>query len=119
MGTYKRLEDLEVYQKLCRLHIEICALSHRWPPEEKFELGSQIRHLYMSLLKGYETQATFDLYRERYHECVRMLNGLEKTLEQYVPETERRWPAAVRETSDVGLLPDSGYPEPLTLTPIS
>jgi four helix bundle protein len=34
---------LEVYQKLCRLHIEICDLSHSWPSEEKYEIGSQIR----------------------------------------------------------------------------
>ena len=37
------VEDLEVYQKLCQLHIEICDLSHTWPSEEKYELGSQIR----------------------------------------------------------------------------
>ena len=39
--TYRRLEDLVVYQKLCQLHIEVCALTHRWPAEEKYELGSQ------------------------------------------------------------------------------
>jgi four helix bundle protein len=43
METYRRLEDLMVYQKRCRLHIEIGELSHRWPAEEKFELGSQAR----------------------------------------------------------------------------
>ena len=43
METYRRFEDLVVYQKLCRLHIEICELSHRWPTEEKYELGSQAR----------------------------------------------------------------------------
>ena len=32
-----------VYQKLCRLHIEVSELTHRWPPEEKHELGSQAR----------------------------------------------------------------------------
>jgi four helix bundle protein len=37
------VEDLEVYQKLCRLHIEICDLSHTWPAEERYEIGSQIR----------------------------------------------------------------------------
>lgn len=147
---YKRLEDLDVYRKLCQLHIEVSTLSHRWPSEEKFELGSQVRrssnsaaaqiaekyddrhvrnkiegvnrsrgeaaetvhHLYMSFLKGYETQATYEAFKERYNECMRMLNGLERTLEQHVPAEERRWPASVRETSDVGLLPDSGYPEP-------
>jgi hypothetical protein len=28
MKSYMDVEDLEVYQKLCRLHIEICDLSH-------------------------------------------------------------------------------------------
>jgi four helix bundle protein len=41
--SFLRVEDLEVYQRLCRLHIEICDLSHEWPGEERYELGSQIR----------------------------------------------------------------------------
>ena len=43
MKSYMDVEDLEVYQKLCRLHIEICDLTHTWPSEEKYEIGSQIR----------------------------------------------------------------------------
>jgi four helix bundle protein len=43
MKSYMDVEDLEVYQKLCRLHIEICDLSHAWPSEERYEIGSQIR----------------------------------------------------------------------------
>ena len=31
MKSYMDVEDLEVSQKLCRLHIEICDLSHAWP----------------------------------------------------------------------------------------
>ena len=42
MKGYLEVEDLEVYQKLCQLHIEICDLSHAWPPEEKYEIGSQV-----------------------------------------------------------------------------
>ena len=30
MKSYLDIGDLEVYQKLCRLHIEICDLSHTW-----------------------------------------------------------------------------------------
>jgi len=41
--TYMDVEDLEVYQKLCKLHIEVCDLSHEWPQEERYELGSQVR----------------------------------------------------------------------------
>ena len=43
MKTYMDVEDLEVYKKLCRLHIEVCDLTHSWPQEEKYELGSQAR----------------------------------------------------------------------------
>ncbi|MBW2607602.1 MAG: four helix bundle protein [Deltaproteobacteria bacterium] len=41
--NYLNVEDLEVYKKLCRLHIEVCDLTHKWPQEEKYELGSQAR----------------------------------------------------------------------------
>ena len=126
---YLEVEDLEVYKKLCRLHIEVCDLTRTWPKEEKCELGSQVRrssnsapaqlaeknddrhvrnkiegvnrgrgeanetihHLFMAKLKGYITEETFRDYRDRYKECIRMLNGLEKTLERKVPERDRRW----------------------------
>ena len=127
--TYLDVEDLQVYQKLCQLHIEICDLSHQWPREEKYELGSQIRrssnsapsqlaeknddrhlrnkiegvnrsrgevgetihHLYMARLKGYMNDEVYRRYRGRYKECIRMLNGLEKSLERHLPENEHRW----------------------------
>lgn len=38
-----RVEDLKVYQKLCLLHLQVCDLSHEWPKEEWYELGSQAR----------------------------------------------------------------------------
>lgn len=129
MKPYLDVEDLEVYKRLCRLHIEICDLSHEWPPEEKYEIGSQIRrssnsspaqlaeknddrhvrnkiegvnrsrgeaaetihHLFMAREKGYITAEIYDFFRTRYKECIRMLNGLEKTLERKLPEGERRW----------------------------
>jgi four helix bundle protein len=43
MEAYRRIEDLVIYQKLCRLDIEIRKLTHRWLAEEKYELGSQTR----------------------------------------------------------------------------
>jgi four helix bundle protein len=52
-----------------------------------------VHHLYIASLKSYLTQEQFDHYRDRYHECVRMLNGLEKTLEQQLPEDQRRFPS--------------------------
>lgn len=156
MPDYKKLEDLIVYQKLCGLHIEIGSLTHRWPSEEKYELGAQARrssnsaaaqiaekyddrhvrnkiegvnrsrgeaaetvhHLYMAHLKGYERQATYEDYRARYQECIRMLNGMERTLEKQLPESDHRWPdRAVREEAGDYCTCPPGFPEPRTLTP--
>jgi four helix bundle protein len=127
--NYMDVEDLEVYKKLCQLHIEVCDLTHTWPQEEKYELGSQARrssnsapaqlaeknddrhvrnkieginrsrgeaaetihHLFMAILKGYLTEKVYLEFKSRYRECIRMLNGLEKTLERKIPERERRW----------------------------
>jgi four helix bundle protein len=151
MESYRRLEDLVVYQKLCRLHIEISELTHRWPAEEKYELGSQARrssnsapaqlaekyddrhirnkieginrsrgeaaetvhHLYIAHLKGSVTVTTCEEYRTRYQECIRMFNGMERTLEKQLPESDRRWPqCSVREPAeDYGTCPP-GFPEP-------
>jgi four helix bundle protein len=36
-------ENLEVYQRLCKLHLEIHGLTLSFPDFEKFELGSQLR----------------------------------------------------------------------------
>jgi four helix bundle protein len=129
--TYMDVEDLEVYRKLCALHIEVCDLSHEWPQEERYELGSQVRrssnsspaqlaekhddrhirnkieginrsrgeagesihHLFIAKLKGYIEQSVCITYRNRYKECIRMLNGLEKSLEKHLPESDRRWTA--------------------------
>jgi four helix bundle protein len=151
MKGYMDVEDLEVYQKLCRLHIEICDLSHTWPSEEKYEIGSQIRrssnsspaqlaeknddrhvrnkiegvnrsrgeaaetihHLFMARKKAYITAEVYVSFRARYYkECVRMLNGLEKTLERKLPEGERRWvlrehPQAYEDSTE---LVESGWP---------
>src|SRR5687768_3813608 len=131
MSEFMRIEDLQVYNKLCQLHIEVCSLSREWPREERFELTSQVNrssnsapaqlaekhsdrhvrnkiegvnrargealetvhHLFIAQCKSYCDQPTFAHYRDRYHECVKMLNGLEKTLERQLPEDQRRFPA--------------------------
>ena len=41
--NYMDVEELEVYQNLCKLHIEVCDLSHEWQHEERYELGYQVR----------------------------------------------------------------------------
>jgi four helix bundle protein len=130
MAGFLKFEDLIVYQRLCQLHIEMCDLSHEWPQEERYELGSQIRrssnsspaqlaekhsdrhirnkiegvnrsrgeagetmhHLFIAKLKEYVTEQRYLEFRERYEECIRMLNGLERTLEKQLPVDQRRWP---------------------------
>ena len=125
-----KVEDLKVYQKLCQLHIDVCGLSHGWPPEERCELASQVRrssnsapanlaekhsdrhvknkiegvnrargealetvhHLYIAKLKHYINESQYQEYRQRYLETVRMLNGLEKTLDKQLDEKSQRWP---------------------------
>jgi four helix bundle protein len=125
------VEDLDVCCRLCELYIEVCDLSHQWPAEEKYELGSQARrssnsapaqlaekkddrhvrnkiegvnrsrgeagetihHLFMAKLKGYIGDDVYRAFRSRYKECIRMLNGLEKSLEKQLPEDSRRWKA--------------------------
>ena len=57
------------------------------------EAGETIHHLFMAKLKGYIDQSVYGSYRSRYKECIRMPNGLEKSLEKHLPESERRWPS--------------------------
>jgi four helix bundle protein len=52
-----------------------------------------IHHLYIAKLKAYIDDRQYNAYRSRYLECVRMLNGLEKTLERQTGASPRRWPA--------------------------
>jgi four helix bundle protein len=57
------------------------------------EAGETIHHLFIAKLKGYIEPSVYNSYRGRYKECIRMLNGLEKSLEKNLPESERRWTA--------------------------
>jgi four helix bundle protein len=121
---------LIVYQKLCDLHIEVCELARSWPPDERYELCSQIRrcsnssptnlaekhsdrhvrnkiegvnrargealetihHRYIALRKRYISDELYASFRQRYQECVRMLNGLERTLERQLGDDQQRFP---------------------------
>ena len=71
------------------------------------EASETIHHLFMSKLKGYITERVYYEFRDRYKECIRMLNGLEKALERKIPERERRW--KVSEKSAVYGLNDEFY----------
>ncbi len=55
------------------------------------EANETIHHLFMAHRKKYVTDECFQHFLERYEECVRMLNGLERKLEQKLPPEERRW----------------------------
>ncbi len=68
----------------------------------------------MAKLKGYLTERLYEEYRDRYKECIRMLNGLEKTLEQKIPERERRWQVAAE--SAVYGADNEHYPKGCSIT---
>jgi four helix bundle protein len=125
---YVNVEILEVYQMLYQLHMELCKLTHGWPQEESYDLGSRLRRssnsaidqisdknhdralhkkiegihrgkgevaetihlLFMTKLRGYITEKAYMGFRRRFIVCLRMLNGLEKTLERKVSEHDRR-----------------------------
>ena len=55
------------------------------------EVAETIHHLYVAKLKDYITNESWSAFRERYEQCIRMLNGLERTLEAKLPEDDRRW----------------------------
>jgi four helix bundle protein len=42
-GEIRNVEDLEVYRKLCELHLQLNEISLKFPKYELYELGSQIR----------------------------------------------------------------------------
>jgi hypothetical protein len=73
------------------------------------EAGETIHHLFVAKLKGYLTEKVYLEFKGRYKECIRMLNGLEKTLERKIPERERRW--QVTEGSAVYGLDDEPRPQ--------
>jgi len=64
-----------------------------WPYAPSTET---IHHLYMATLKAYITEKVFRSYKSRYKECIRMLNGMGRSLEKHLPESDRHWPQAPR-----------------------
>jgi hypothetical protein len=66
----------------------------------------------MAKKKRYITAEVYESFRAKYKECIRMLNGLERTLERKLPQVERRW--IVREHpesyGDNTELADPGWP---------
>jgi four helix bundle protein len=57
------------------------------------EANETPHHLFMAHMKQYIGKDVYDDIRERYEECIRMLNGMERTLEQQLPAHDRRFPS--------------------------
>jgi hypothetical protein len=91
IGTF---EDLEIYRKLCALHLEANSISWSFPRHELQELGSQIRrssnsiaagwnnkHTNICLEKGYLSERVYEKFLDKYKydEGGRMLKGLEQS----------------------------------------
>lgn len=51
----------------------------------------------MAHLKGCVTKETCGRFRECCQECIRMRNGMHRTLERHLPECDRRWPEHPKE----------------------
>ncbi len=84
------------------------------------EAGETVHHLYMAVLKKYMPRSVYDDYRARYKECICMLNGLEKRLEQNLPAQDRRWEIAQEGEYIACVEPGlPGFPEPLNTEPLN
>jgi four helix bundle protein len=55
------------------------------------EAAESVHHLHMARSRGFLSDEAFEALRDRYEECIRMLNGLERRLEKKLPPSERRW----------------------------
>ena len=67
-----------------------------------------VHHLYVAQRKNYLTYDAFRRLKNRYLECVRMLNGLERSLERQLPPKDRRW----KDASEQSNQHDAKRPEP-------
>lgn len=57
------------------------------------EANETIHHLYIAHRKKYISRDCFQRFQDGYEECVRILNGLERSLERRLPSREHKWPA--------------------------
>ena len=60
-----------------------------------------VHHLYSASQKRYIDFTLYESFRSRYHECVRMLNRLERKLELQLAPSARRFPSPSE--SDAGI----------------
>jgi four helix bundle protein len=64
------------------------------------EAAETIHHLYMAYKKKYIEHDVFEELKGEYKKCIRMLNGLERSLEKHVPSGDRRWPTAKEDQTE-------------------
>lgn len=64
------------------------------------EAAEFVHHLEMAHVRGFTGNQLFEGLRDRYEECIRMLNGLERRLEKRLPPSERRWSDTVDPDED-------------------
>jgi len=74
------------------------------------EAAESIHHLRIALRKTYITPELFNDFKEKYQECIRMLNGLEKNLEQNLPASEQKWTLKEPQSAYFADQP-GGYPD--------
>lgn len=72
------------------------------------EASETVHHLRIAQRKQYLPEENFCQFKERYQECIRMLNGLEKSLESSLPSSDRKWVQESTETYKTNF--PSGYP---------
>jgi lysozyme family protein len=99
-------EDLEVYQRLCKLHLEVCHttltfsapanLAEGWNNKHiniyleginraQGEIQETRHHISMAFKKKYVSEEKYNYFIKEYDECGKMLSGLENSLEKYCP----------------------------------
>ncbi|MGA1194390.1 MAG: four helix bundle protein, partial [Kiritimatiellia bacterium] len=73
------------------------------------EAGESIHHLFMAHRKNYINAEKYVYFKSGYKKCIRMLNGLERSLEKNIPASDRRWPTVHEDRPDYGeILPYTG-----------
>jgi hypothetical protein len=77
------------------------------------EAAKTLHYLSIAHFEGYKTLKTDEEFLVRYQRCIRMLNGMELTLEKQLPESDSRWPQSLvlEVNKDYGTSPP-GFPEP-------
>jgi four helix bundle protein len=97
----RSFEDLEVYRRLCELHLEMSELSLRFPKFELHELGSQIRRssnsIAANIAEGWNNRhiniyleginrALGELQETKHHLCISFRKGYleEKIYKEYL-----------------------------------